>query len=372
MSLINQIKVPFTPPGHPDEISIEYFRNRLLFYLLLSTLCIGFVAYLPSVYFAYTYQFYGIIFIDTVAILFIATLFFLRNLSYRFRTVSLLGIYYILGLWLLLSVGPMGAGFLWLFMFTAMTGVLLGTRATYGALILNTTTVLAVGCLVYTRAFDWVEKFDDVLTFYIIIGVNFICINAIVTISISILLTRLNTTFDKEKKISSKLKHEIQNRILAEQESERLAAQLLHTRKMEALGTLAGGVAHDFNNILSSVMGYAELTQLDMASSDPLQKNLQNIVLACQRAKGITHQILTFSRQSESQKEPCDIRQLLDECCKLFQVGVPANINFIRKIEIKNEIIMADQSQIYQVVMNLCTNAMQAIDNQKEPSFCLW
>ncbi len=115
---------------------------------------------------------------------------------------------------------------------------------------------------------------------------------------------------------------------------------------------------------MSSILGNAELSQLDLEKNDPLQDNINNIIISCDRAKGIVHQILTFSRQTNSDKEPCNIRLIVNECAKLFQIGIPANIRFKLTTQIDDEFILADHSQIYQVIMNLCTNAMHAIDKQ--------
>ncbi len=364
MTLLEKFKSRYAPSPNSDTIGIEYFRQQLLFYLLLCCLCMGFSAYLPSVYFAFQHKLYGIVFIDTFTIALFAFLLFYKDLTYQIKAVSLLLMLYFLGLWLLLAVGPMGAGFLWLLMFGIMTGVLLGIKATFISLGINTVLFCIIGFLAYHKQIPWSKTLEDAIALYIIGGASFICINAIVAVSVAIFLGKLDSLFNREKQVTLKLKHEIQSRIQAEQENERLANTILQTQKMEALGTLAGGVAHDFNNILSSILGNAELTQLDLDNKDPLHGNINNIIISCDRAKDIVHQILTFSRHTNSAKEPCNIKAITNECAKLFQIGIPANIKFKTTTQIDDEFILGDHSQIYQVIMNLCTNAMHAIDKQ--------
>ncbi len=364
MTLFKKFNSLFASSPDSNTIGIEYFRQRLLYFLLLSCLTMGFLAYLPSVYFAFLHKLYSIVFIDTITVSFFCFLLFYKKLTYHTKAISLLLMFYFLGIWLLLAVGPMGAGFLWLLMFGIMTGVLLGIKPTFISLGINTLSFCIIGFLAYYKQIPWSKSLEDAIALYIIGGASFLCINSIVAVSVAIFLSKLDLLFNREKQVTHKLKDEIQSRIQTEQENDRLANTILQTQKMEALGTLAGGVAHDFNNILSSILGNAELTQMDLENKNPLQDNINNIIISCDRAKGIVHQILTFSRQTNSDKEPCKLKLIVDECAKLFQVGVPANIKFTITTQIDDEFILGDHSQIYQVIMNLCTNAMHAIDKQ--------
>jgi PAS domain S-box-containing protein len=153
---------------------------------------------------------------------------------------------------------------------------------------------------------------------------------------------------------------DITERILADQERNRLERKFQQAQKMEAIGTLAGGIAHDFNNILSAVIGYTELVLHEGSIGLPQKSNLGKVLKAGQRAKGLVNQILTFSRQSELEKEPLQVKLIIKEALKLLRATLPANIDI--KADVKSKaFVVADPTQIHQVIMNLCTNAGHAM-----------
>ncbi len=147
----------------------------------------------------------------------------------------------------------------------------------------------------------------------------------------------------------------------AEIEKQQLEIQLRQAQKMESIGTLAGGIAHDFNNILSSVIGYTELTLADMSEGKSVSKqNMQAILRAGERARDLVSQILTFSRQTEKVNIPIKMHMIANEALKLLRSSIPTTIEIIHKIQ-KCKPILADPTQIHQVIMNLCTNAFHAM-----------
>ncbi|HSO19350.1 MAG TPA: ATP-binding protein, partial [Desulfosarcina sp.] len=148
----------------------------------------------------------------------------------------------------------------------------------------------------------------------------------------------------------------------SEAERERLELKLQQAQKMEAIGTLAGGIAHDFNNILGAILGYAQLTQMHTATDQRVQGYVGNIFKASERAKGLVEQILTFTRQGKSQTVPSDIALVLKEVVKLLRATIPSTIEIVQRIPTNLGTIMADQTQIHQVLMNLCTNAAHAME----------
>ena len=144
-------------------------------------------------------------------------------------------------------------------------------------------------------------------------------------------------------------------------EKKRLENQLIQNQKMESIGTLAGGIAHDFNNILSSIIGYTQLA-LDEAKTDTnLEENLQEVYLAGQRAKNLVRQILSISRHDEKEVRPIQIAPLVKESLKMLRSTIPSSIEFQETISSEQLVVNADPTQLQQVIVNLATNAKQAM-----------
>jgi len=172
------------------------------------------------------------------------------------------------------------------------------------------------------------------------------------------------TTFPIELSVSAlKLKGEWNAIGIVRDISERknLEDELRQAHKMEAIGTLAGGVAHDFNNILGAILGYAELAAIDAPDNSRLKRNLHGILKGANRAKDLVKQILAFSRQGEQKRKPIYLGPLIKEAMKLLRASLPATIDIVQQLEPETGAIKADPTQLHQVLMNLCTNAANAM-----------
>lgn len=142
-----------------------------------------------------------------------------------------------------------------------------------------------------------------------------------------------------------------------------LENQIQQSQKMQAIGTLAGGIAHDFNNILTAILGYAELSQSQCDKDSVLFNNLKEIVQGAERASSLVDQILKFSKEGEKRLSSIKINSIVKEVLRLLKASLPSNIEIIFD---EKEIftVQADPTQMYQVVMNLCTNAYQSFNGQ--------
>ncbi|MCK5099688.1 MAG: response regulator, partial [Desulfobacteraceae bacterium] len=143
-------------------------------------------------------------------------------------------------------------------------------------------------------------------------------------------------------------------------ERKNMAVQLEKAQKMEAIGTLAGGIAHDFNNILSGIFGYAQLAQLNLKAPVKVQGHISQIIKGAKRAADLVQQILTFSRKSEYEKHPLFLYIVVKEALKLLRSSIPSTIEIRESFSSRAKVI-ADSTQMHQVVMNLCTNAYHAM-----------
>jgi PAS domain S-box-containing protein len=140
-----------------------------------------------------------------------------------------------------------------------------------------------------------------------------------------------------------------------------LEKQLQQAQKMEAIGTLAGGIAHDFNNILSAILGHAELAIVHRHNPATTHNHLDQVLSAAKRAAQLVQQILTFSRQKDLERKPLEISPLISEMIRMLRASLPSTIDIQYNIEDQSGMIMADATQIHQVLMNLCTNAAHAM-----------
>jgi len=147
-------------------------------------------------------------------------------------------------------------------------------------------------------------------------------------------------------------------------EREKFELQLKQAQKMEAIGTLAGGIAHDFNNILMPIILQTELALLEINDNNILCSRLQKILEASLRARDLVKQILTFSRQDERQAIPLNMTTIIKEAVKLLRPTLPRTIEIRLNLESSSDMVMADPTQIHQVLINLCTNAAHAMRNK--------
>ena len=153
---------------------------------------------------------------------------------------------------------------------------------------------------------------------------------------------------------------------MVEDVTERLAleAQLRQAQKMESIGTLAGGIAHDFNNILGIVLGFTQLASIDSPEGSKQKINLQRAISAVRRGTELVSRMLTFSRQKEQERKSLDLVSVVDEALKLLRASIPATVEIDAKMELEDATILGDQTQIHQILINLCTNASQAMGSE--------
>ena len=148
-------------------------------------------------------------------------------------------------------------------------------------------------------------------------------------------------------------------------EQKDLENQLRQAQKLEAIGTLAGGIAHDFNNILAAVVGFAELALDDVETGTKVADNLEEVLIGGKRAALLVQQILTFGRKAPQKKVPLRVDALVKETSRLLRSTIPANIEIDVDISSTSGLyMMGDETQINQIILNLCTNAAHAMENE--------
>ncbi len=154
---------------------------------------------------------------------------------------------------------------------------------------------------------------------------------------------------------------DISERQKAENEKQDLMRQLTQAQKMESVGTLAGGIAHDFNNILTPVFGYLQLAMLKAEDDSELQSDLGEVMKAAKRAGELVKQILAFSRSESGDHYPFQVHVVVKEVLQLLRASIPRSIEMKTDIDTHCGLVLADPTQIHQILMNLCTNAYHAM-----------
>jgi len=149
-----------------------------------------------------------------------------------------------------------------------------------------------------------------------------------------------------------------------EKEKTQLKKQLQQAQKMEAIGTLAGGIAHEFNNILFPIIGYTEMSMYDVPENSKTRKNLESVLKAADRAKALIQQIVNFSRKGGQVRNILKIQYIIKETLKLLRASLPATIEIRQAIDNACGPVAADPSEIQQILMNLSTNAYQAMEEK--------
>jgi signal transduction histidine kinase/ActR/RegA family two-component response regulator len=487
------------PSGQITARSVEYWRDRILDVIYRSVALLGGVAYLPSVYLSVVEKIWWLAAFNTIGYAWFVWATFFRRISFAVRASLLLAFIYVLGVALLIKLGPFAAGSIWLFTFPVMTSLLFGLRPAIGALAVNALTVICFGAALMadwlTIAFMPINMADK----WWVISANFLLLDTVATLSIAVLLRGLKTALEKQQQTRRSLeeKHrelQIANKNLTQEFAERqraeeeikrsheilltvldsidadvfvadiethevllmnrhmqesfggdltgtkcwevfqtrsapcdpchsesivddagratglyvwegdnpvtgrrylnfdrainwidgrlvrlqiamditdltriqeeklnLETQLRQAHKMEAIGTLAGGIAHDFNNILAAILGYSEIALEDYRGQTPIDGYLGEILKAAHRAKDLTQQILTFSRQAEIAPKPVRLSSIVREVVKLLRASIPATITIYEELH-SDATVMADPTQLHQVVMNLATNAFHAME----------
>jgi PAS domain S-box-containing protein len=148
----------------------------------------------------------------------------------------------------------------------------------------------------------------------------------------------------------------------AQIDRERLEAQLRQSQKMEAMGTLAGGIAHDFNNILGAILGYGELAYQHSAPGSALRRYLDNVMHAAGRAKALVDRILGFSRSGLGERVPVNVQSVIEETLELLAASLPSGIRLEKTLAAGDAAVIGDATHLHQVAMNLCTNALHAME----------
>ena len=194
-----------------------------------------------------------------------------------------------------------------------------------------------------------------------ITAVTFVFLNSVVTISLAVLVRALEQNLVRSQRVATKLQEANKELKEAHRKREKLEGQLIQGQKMESVGRLAGGVAHDYNNISTIIIGYSELALANVEPDDPLHDNLMQIFSAAKRSADITRQLLAFARQQTIAPKVLDLNDTIENMLKMLRrlIGEDIDLAWLPGAEVWQ--VKIDPSQIDQILANLCVNARDAI-----------
>jgi len=371
------------PLKYHEADGIVYWRERILFSILFSGLMLGIIVILSVIPMMISNEHWDLIFLDSCFWVMGFFLFTVPSISYTIRAIITVLIIYVLGLGIIISVGPLSGGPGWLFCFAVISGVLLGSRAAIFAIIINAVT-LSILCFLMIHK-HWGTAFPFFMSnkLMVIAGINFIFLNALTAISVSVLVKGLIRLHENEKRMSQslsrektkltdakrKLEKEIQERKLAEQEKIKAQKTTGEQEKMVLVGQVAGKMAHDFNNILGIIMGNAEISSLNCKDQE-IKKTLDLIFEQTIRGKNLTKNLVAFAKSYDLKQEFFRLDKKIDMVLSLLAKDLKG-IELIREDKPDIPDLLADPGMIEHAMVNLLQNSIHAVGLTGHPEIIL-
>ena len=336
--------------AHVDAVAI--WRRRILSAVAWSYLGLGAIAAAVGIGVAIAHEIWSIVVFDTTALLAGAGLALCPERFYRFKSISLIVLTYTIGGYFSYHFGPFAAGPLWLFAGPMLSGALFGWRAALGSIGFLMVVLVAIGTLLANGSLNWPGELS-VGSWFVISG-SLVALSGLLSVSIGVLLDGVAQA-NREREAA------IETRELLEQ-------QLRHSQKMEAVGRLAGGIAHDFNNLMVAISGFTELAMDTLEHDSPAAADLSEVMDTVTRAKGLTAQLLTFSRKNALAPKRIDINDSIRDARRLLEQLSGQNIRLHTKLCTEPCSTKIDPDSLIQILVNATTNAADAMKEGGELS----
>ncbi len=340
-----RLQIVILGENRTKDHTIQFWREQVFVAIAIGVLFFGSFAYIFSIIASVNEKLLFVGGFDTL--IYILSLFLVLNnkIAFKNRVYPCLFILYLIGVFMLIALGKNGAGHIWLFAFSSMATIMIGLRAAIVSLIINFFTLLILGiAIIYLQLFPSSLLIEYNLFGWIAVSAIFLFLNVIITIPTGVILKGLVEEINKKRQLQQ---------------------QLLHAQKMEAIGTLAGGVAHDLNNVLSAQIGYPDLILLDLPEGSPLKEPVLRIQESGQKAAAIVQDLLTMARRGVVVTDVINLNQVVDnylgslECEKLKLLNSDIRIKSDLDTDLLN--ITGSVVHLFKIVMNLVNNAAEAM-----------
>lgn len=338
-------------PCAPDPVEATFadLRRGILRTVIVALLGLGLVATVPSVVLAWISGRRDVVAFDAVMLIVVSSLYLNRNRSYVRVSVVTISVLAALSLFFVVQFGPGFAGMLFLMATPILTAILLGMRGGLVALGFVVVFLVAIGALLVNGALHWVEPTAEMqVARWTIVGTSLLFAGGSLTIAIGVLLRGLEQAMHRERKLGH--------------ERARLEQQLLQQQKMEVVGILAGGIAHDLNNLLVPVLSYAGVIANSLPEGSPNRHDADQLVRAALRARDLVRRVLTFARVREAERKPVFVKPAIDEALALVRPMLGAGASLELDLDgCEGAAVHADPIELQIIVLNICTNAVHAL-----------
>jgi signal transduction histidine kinase len=331
------------PYSFENDILMRW-RANILASILMTGIVAGLFAYAAAAVLIIRQNAWELALVDTLALGLCLVFLSVRSIRYEVRAGISVLMFYVIGMAIVLSVGPMSGGPAWLFAFAVIAGVLMGNRDALAAIIINALTIGILGWLMTTGRWGQTFVLFPSTQAMIAAGVNFVCLNTLTAVGVATLVQGLSELFQ-----------------------DRQAAQktLLENQKMALVGQIAGKMAHDFNNVLGIIMGTAEMAQMD-CPHEPTRKSLKLIFDQTLRGKNLTRNLVAFAKNQEPKLEYVKVQEKIDLVLILLKKdldGIDVRTEYATDLPL----LAADPGMIEHALVNLLQNAVHAVSLSPAP-----
>jgi|GEM_PF-6330846 len=358
----------------PDSADVDWWRSRILGRLLVTFLVFSVVAVVPSVVASISVGAWALVVVDLAFVAWFAVLWRFDTIPSRIRTRLLLFSVYALAAGLLGFIGSRGAGFIWLFGYVVLTALLLGHTALLQAIALSLITVAGFTFASHHAPLD--SPYPDWRLLWAVLGGNTVLLAAVVAAAMSGVLEGLGRTLHRGATLRDALSErnhaldhsnralqaEIQRREESEAARERLQQQLAQAEKMDALGRLSRGIAHDLNNLLQPIVMHGEFIREAAPADATWRQDAEQVLMSASRASSLVRQVLTFGQQVAPHIERVNLLDHINQTVSLARAATRSTATVRVRGPSTPVHVYIDPTHLHQLVMNLCTNALQAMN----------